>query len=166
MESGQAFLTGIISGVVVVVGVVLAETLSRVRNRRELILDRIQELNIVLPKYLASFTRRQGFPSPSDPEFPALFERVLSCLADIRFNARSPLRGHAEIREKAEDLTARAFAALSVWEKGGALSVSDMANIGVNSLRRAVLGTKHQTLDHLIKQYEKDGFPLYPEDLE
>ena len=164
MDLGQTLLTGFVGGLTVVVGVVVAETLTRVRNTRELILDRIQELMIVLPKYLVALMRRPGFSGPRDPEFSVLFERVLSCLADIRFSARSPIRGHKAIRREAEDLTARVMAALWVWESGGALTVADVANIGVGPLRREVLDEKYETLDKLAQEYQTNGFPAYPED--
>jgi hypothetical protein len=162
VQTWQVILEGAIGGVVVLVGVFAGEVLIRSRSHRDLIRDRVQELTVLLPKYLAHFTRKPDWPSPTDPGFTPLSERVLVCLADIRFSARPPLRRHKDLRREAEDLSGRTYAAYFRWEKGGSVQPSEIANIGVNRVRSVLMGESYSSLDALIKRYEADGFPPYP----
>jgi hypothetical protein len=163
MQLGQAVVEGVIGGAVVLGGVLFAEALARSRDRRELIIARIQELSIIMPRYLSHLTGRSDFPEPSGEAFQHLYERVLACLTDIRFAARRPLKGHRRLRREAEDLTARFVGATIRSQRGGTLRLEELVNIGVGQLRAVLVGNEYLPLDALIDKYRLD-IPPYPED--
>lgn len=155
-DVARLLFEGIVGGVVVVIGVVVAEFLTRRRERRERVQTLVQELGLLLPRLLVPFTNAKGGISPTSPEHLEIHQRVVSHLSEIRYKALH-LRRAADIRREASRLSGKVTAAYLRWWQGKTISLDDVADISTEALRRAAIGD-HENLDAMWRHFDKHGF--------
>ena len=156
-----AIVGGVISGAVIVAGILITEWLTRVRNRSDAIRTATHIVVMRLPVALAYMSDNP--PSAQRVEFGTAgwnaYQEVQAALVEIDAASRHRgIRHRIVIRDAHEDLTARLFAA---WyrcvTRGLYLTEEERLTFGTERLTSAVLGER-QPFDDRFNRYIKDGF--------
>lgn len=140
----------------VVLGVSVAEWLTRVRERRFHLESAVWDLAMLIPRVTLPF-----YDTSIDHSYESSWsqrnEDVNRRLGEIRVHARWPLRRANRIREEAEDLAARLGGAfLRVAFDNEALALREIQNISADRLLKEVFPGIHN-LDYLTSYYRQHG---------
>jgi len=155
---------GIIGGLVVSIGVVLAEWLIRSRERRSKVRKIVSGIAFDMPILTAYYSDDPEAPrlEPGDyhGEFWRLRQDVLGGLNDLRTLPRWPMKNAKMIRANAEQLVALLTAATLRSTRGLRLSRADQVAITAHDrLHSLVFGTEPVSKD-LVDHYSQEGFSM------
>jgi hypothetical protein len=143
---------GLISGAVVVLGVVTAEWLQRARDRRRTIENATIELTTIVPRVVEVISethvgdRETGFGS----KWAEDCSRTIALVSEVRYAARWPLRRAEEIRRADDDLLARVVGAQwNYFLKNRLLTFDEGQEITGAALTAAVFGEQEPVNDRM-----------------
>jgi hypothetical protein len=163
VEIHAAIIGGALAGLVVVLGVVLTEWLTRIRTRGHEVGQAAHDLVINLP--IALLYMSSAPPDDDKPGFGSKAweanQRVTDAMFRIdRLTRRRPMRHRQAIRRELDDLSAR-FTALEVRNYQGQMYTARDLQLRVNAGRlfQAAVGDREGPLDEAIERYIESGIP-------
>ena len=160
---GAAIVAGLLGGVVVLVGVVLAEVLLRSRERRRRLEDHVHALTVTVGRatlYLSDQTPHEVMDL-GEVGYQALQEVLEDLFAVDQLTRGSRRRYKKDLHEAADDLGARLMAASLRHANRQPLTLDETLEISASELARIMFGDR-PTVDDQIKAYLKNGFGRTP----
>jgi len=155
-DSANNIWTSIITASVVIIGVVLAETLKRNNDRRNLIRHSTVALALKVPHVVVGMTAT-GQLTDTSMNSPWWQERenVMQLLITVVNNTYWPQLHRKEIRKSAEDLLARLTAAeMDFMLKNIKLNITESFEITGSDLTKAVF-RRENNMEKEIEKYRK-----------
>jgi hypothetical protein len=160
-----AIIGGVISGAVVLLGVFLAESLARARDRHDRLRRATQVISLKAPLVLGYLS-----PEPTDPLGLAtgtpgwdLYAAVFAALMEADAASRPLLtRKRKKVRCVVDEITARLVAAHMRWVRSkDTVSRDQVLSLPTRELNSAVFGDR-RNIDDLWKHYLAEGLPVDP----
>ena len=166
VEITAALVGGLLSGAVVLLGVLLAEGLRRRGGRYEELRRATLTVGMRLPVAMVYLTDTPPDSQRLTVGSPGwiIYQEVLTALVEVDAASRPRrTKNRARIREANEDISARLFAANFRFVTSGHRQVVTHEEIlsmtgRVGDLNGAVFG-KRKPVDELLLRYEQDGLP-------
>ncbi|MFZ2057019.1 MAG: hypothetical protein WAV54_06395 [Acidimicrobiales bacterium] len=161
VEIQAAIVGGVIAGVVVLGGIVLAEWLVRLRDRRDRIREAVKRLVMGLPIFMADASRSPAGDATfaRGTEAWRQYQEVVIAMNEIDVAVRPPfLKGRREIRDANDDIMARTLAVFSLHHAGTSATMPDLYGMidATARLSKAVLGDR-EPIDALYQRYLRQG---------
>ena len=158
---GPAVVGGLISGVVVLLGVLLAEILNRQREQKSAINSAVKTIAIELPILCYYFSEPVAHPDLFEPGFTGweIQQRVYRNLIEIDMRTRTRKGKYRETRNKTDDISSRMAAAIIRRINGIPLTEEERLSMCTNGLFQTVFGDR-DTLDGDVLQYIENGLPI------
>ena len=158
---GPAVVGGLISGIVVLLGVLLAEILNRQREQKLALKNAIKTIAIELPILCYYLSESIAHPDLLDIGFPGweIHQSVYRNLTEIDTRTRTRRGKYRDIRIKADDINARMAAAIFRRIEGKPLTQKERLSMCTNGLFQAAFGHR-DTLDGDVLRYIENGLPI------
>lgn len=162
MEIHAAIVGGFISGIVVLLGVLVAEWLRRQWDRRQALQRATQFITRQLPIAMVYLTEHAPGDRHMELDSPGwtFYQQVMSACAEADAASRPRwTRRHNEVRAALDDITARMSAADLRWTRDGIyVTTNELISISTAAaqLTHAVFG-KRKTIDEAFTKYVKHG---------
>jgi hypothetical protein len=165
VEIHAAIVGGLISGAVVLLGVLLAEGLRRGWERRQALRRAIRVIVQQLPIAMIFLTENTPDERRWNIESPGwiIYQQVMSACTEADTASRSRWTRHrAEVRAALDEIVARMSAAAIRSASGHLVTVAQLSSIPTDQLTLAVFG-KRNTIDDRLIGYVKRGLPVAEE---
>lgn len=163
----SSFVSAIVGGLFVLIGVLVAEWLARVGSDRRSIAGDVQLLGRSHPVLLMYYSDVPDSPQvPRSPESDQSHEywqirrETLLALFNLRVQPRWPMRRARRIRENATHLLRLTMAAEFRYQNGTPLKTADVVFITSESCLAGLLSRRSSPIDNdAFDRYVTDGFP-------
>jgi hypothetical protein len=156
---GPPLAGGLLSGIVVLTGVVLSQSLRNRRETRIAVESAAVEIVMELPVFANLLTRADTNFSLGSESW-TVQQRVKANLANMDAKTRKRKRAFKEIRQIVDEISARIGAAeIRRFRDGHFMSSPECVSLCGNGLYAAVFG-KRQVLDETLKNYVENGLPV------
>jgi hypothetical protein len=162
VEITAAIIGGLISGAVVLIGVVLANYLTRRQDREQHLKAAVRLISTKVTEALLYAGPKPPHPGRLDYGTPGFlaFNNVLDALYEV--DLLSPgLRGKkmVEVRQLTGDINARLAAVQLRLHRGITLTMDEVWTLTIRcgDLNGAVFGEGH-LIDELVRRYDQQGF--------
>lgn len=151
VSNGSDYVSGLLGGLTALAGVLLAEFLVRVRERRRSLNAALDDMHAAAATYLGGI-----LPGRTQAETQAAYSNFVSALGRVKAHARRPLRNAAAIRDEVDNIIARFAVVVARLARDG--TVPKLGPVIGDRIHGLVMGGRKSSADKLDTALRDAGF--------